>query len=104
MADDLGSTLASTFLSEPPLMAAYAPRPVRPYTPRAMYSLRLWGGSVCQCGLCGHPSDPKSDPPTRRAVAHGERGEASDGTGAGGGSKVDVHLLAEDGAAGSTER
>lgn len=37
----LGSTLASTFLSEPPRMAAHAPRPVRPYTPRAMYSLAL---------------------------------------------------------------
>lgn len=39
----LGSTLASTFLSEPPRVARYAPRPVMPKVPSAMYSLRLCG-------------------------------------------------------------
>lgn len=32
----------AAFLSFPPLMAAQAPNPVIPYTPKAMYSLRIF--------------------------------------------------------------
>lgn len=32
----------AAFLSDPPLIAAHAPSPVIPYTPKAMYSLRIF--------------------------------------------------------------